>query len=182
QDELHLLSGPLGSITGLYESIVEMLSTKGKRKPKIITSTATTRNTEQQVAMLYGNRALNIFPSMGVTYDDNFFSYVSTKSKRKHVGFMPTGKTALNSQIRILGNLLLARIELFKYYRVKENLSQEEAISRENNFWTIVSFYNSLRDVGKIYNKVPAEISAFLNLLQNRFNLNNQYSFNSYHL
>lgn len=183
QDELHLLSGPLGSITGLYESIVEMLSTKGKRKPKIITSTATTRNTEQQVAMLYGNRALNIFPPMGVTYDDNFFSYVSTESKRKHIGFMPTGKTALNSQIRILGNLLLARIELFKYYRVKENLSQEEAISRENNFWTIVSFYNSLRDVGKVYNKVPAEISDFLKLLHNRYQLNKQiYGFNYFGL
>lgn len=181
QDELHLLNGPLGSITGLYESIVELLATKGKRKPKIITSTATTRNTEQQVAMLYGNRELNTFPPMGVTYDDNFFSYVSDESKRKHIGFMPTGKTALNSQIRILGNLLLARIELFKYYRVKENLTQEEAINRENNFWTIVSFYNSLRDVGKIYNKVPAEITTFLNLLQNKFNLGN-YSFNSHHL
>lgn len=183
QDELHLLSGPLGSITGLYESIVELLSTKGKRKPKIITSTATTRNTEQQVAMLYGNRELNIFPPMGVTFDDNFFSYVSTESKRKHIGFMPTGKTALNSQIRILGNLLLARIELYKYYRVKENLSQEEAISRENNFWTIVSFYNSLRDVGKVYNKVPAEISDFLKLLHNRYQLNKQvYGFNYFGL
>lgn len=183
QDELHLLSGPLGSITGLYESIVELLSTKGKRKPKIITSTATTRNTEQQVAMLYGNRELNIFPPVGVTYDDNFFSYVSTESKRKHIGFMPTGKTALNSQIRILGNLLLARIELYKYYRVKENLSQEEAISRENNFWTIVSFYNSLRDVGKVYNKVPAEISDFLKLLHNRYQLNKQvYGFNYFGL
>lgn len=183
QDELHLLSGPLGSITGLYESIVEMLSTKGKRKPKIITSTATTRNTEQQVAMLYGNRALNIFPPMGVNYYDNFFSYVSDKSKRKHIGFLPTGKTALNSQIRILGNLLLARIELFKYYRVKENLSQEEAISRENNFWTIVSFYNSLRDVGKVYNKVPAEISDFLKLLHNRYQLNKRiYGFNYFGL
>lgn len=183
QDELHLLSGPLGSITGLYESIVEMLSTKGNRKPKIITSTATTRNTEQQVAMLYGNRALNIFPPMGVTYDDNFFSYVSSESKRKHIGFMPTGKTALNSQIRILGNLLLARIELFKYFREKENLSQEEAISRENNFWTIVSFYNSLRDVGKVYNKVPAEISDFLKLLHNRYQFNKQiYGFNYFGL
>jgi hypothetical protein len=183
QDELHLLSGPLGSITGLYESIVELLSTKGKRKPKIITSTATTRNTEQQVAMLYGNRELNVFPPMGVTYDDNFFSYVSDESKRKHIGFMPTGKTALNSQIRILGNLLLARIELFKYYRVKENLTQEEAINRENNFWTIVSFYNSLRDVGKIYNKVPAEISDFLKLLHNRYQLPKQaYGFNYFGL
>lgn len=183
QDELHLLSGPLGSITGLYESIVEMLSTKGTRKPKIITSTATTRNTEQQVAMLYGNRELNIFPPMGVTYDDNFFSYVSDESKRKHIGFMPTGKTALNSQIRILGNLLLARIELFKYYRVQENLTQEEAIYSENNFWTIVSFYNSLRDVGKIYNKVPAEISDFLKLLHNRHQLPKQvYGFNYFGL
>lgn len=183
QDELHLLSGPLGSITGLYESIVEMLSTKGNRRPKIITSTATTRNTEQQVAMLYGNRELNIFPPMGVTYDDNFFSYVSDESKRKHIGFMPTGKTALNSQIRILGNLLLARIELFKYYKVKENLTQEEAIAKENNLWTIVSFYNSLRDVGKIYNKVPAEISDFLKLLHNRYQLPKQvYGFNYFGL
>lgn len=183
QDELHLLSGPLGSITGLYESIVEMLSTKENRKPKIITSTATTRNTEQQVAMLYGNRSLNIFPPMGVTYNDNFFSYVSDESKRKHIGFMPTGKTALNSQIRILGNLLLARIELFKYFREKEQLTREEAISKEDNFWTIVSFYNSLRDVGKIYNKVPAEILDFLKLLHNRYQLNKQlYGFNYFGL
>lgn len=183
QDELHLLSGPLGSITGLYESIVEMLCTKGNRKPKIITSTATTRNTEQQVAMLYGNRSLNIFPPMGVTYDDNFFSYVSSESKRKHIGFMPTGKTALNSQIRILGNLLLARVKLFQYYREKGKLSKEEAIEQENNFWTIVSFYNSLRDVGKIYNKVPAEISDFLKLLHNRYQLNKQvYGFNYFGL
>ena len=183
QDELHLLSGPLGSITGLYESIVELLSTKGNRKPKIITSTATTRNTEQQVAMLYGNRSLSIFPPMGVTYDDNFFSYVSNESKRKHIGFMPTGKTALNSQIRILGNLLLARIELFKYFKEKENLTREKAISKEDNFWTIVSFYNSLRDVGKIYNKVPAEILDFLKLLHNRYQLNKQiYGFNYFGL
>lgn len=180
QDELHLLSGPLGSITGLYESLVEMLATKGKRKPKIIASTATTRNTENQVAMLYGNRKLNIFPPVGASYNDNFFSYVSKESKRKHIGFMPTGKTALNSQIRILGNLLLARIELFKYYKEKANLTQEDAILEINNFWTIVSFYNSLRDVGKIYNKVPSEILDFIKLLHNRYSLSKSlYNFNT---
>ncbi|AZQ58100.1 helicase [Maribacter sp. MJ134] len=183
QDELHLLSGPLGSITGLYESIVELLSTKGSRKPKIIASTATTRNTKHQVAMLYGNRKLNVFPPMGAAYNDNFFSFVSENSKRKHIGFMPTGKTALNSQIRILGNLLLARIELFKYFKEKENLNAEEIKKYENNFWTIVSFYNSLRDVGKIYNKVPAEITDFIKLLHTRYNLNKQaYGFNYFGL
>ncbi|WP_074406153.1 helicase-related protein [Aquimarina megaterium] len=183
QDELHLLSGPLGSITGLYESIVELLSTKGSRKPKIIASTATTRNTKHQVSMLYGNRDLNVFPPMGATYNDNFFSYVSKNSKRKHIGFMPTGKTALNSQIRILGNLLLARVKLFKYFKEQENLSLDEVKNHENNFWTIVSFYNSLRDVGKIYNKVPAEITDFLKLLHNRYNLNKRiYGFNYFGL
>lgn len=178
QDELHLLSGPLGSITGLYESLVELLATKGKRKPKIITATATTRNTKHQVAMLYGNRKLNIFPPMGVTYKDNFFSYVSTESKRKHIGFMPTGKTALNTQIQLLGNLFLARIKLYKYLKEKGNLSREEIAKKENNFWTIVSFYNSLKDVGKIYNKVPAEIMTIIKLLHNRFDLGYSYGFN----
>jgi len=179
QDELHLLSGPLGSITGLYESVVEMLSTKNGKKPKIIASTATTRNTEHQVAMLYGNRKLNVFPPSGHTYDDNFFSFVSADSKRKHIGFMPTGKTALNSQIRILGNLLLARIQLFRYFVETENLSREEAIMKTDYYWTIVSFYNSLKDVGKIYNKVPAEILSLLKRLHKMYDIDQQqFSFN----
>jgi len=179
QDELHLLSGPLGSITGIYESIVELLSTKGNRKPKIIASTATTRNTAHQVEMLYGNRQLNIFPPMGLSYNDNFFSFVSSDSKRKHIGFMPTGKTGLNSQIQILGNLFIARIELFKYLIENEKLTQEECINRMNYFWTIVSFYNSLRDVGKIYNKVPAEILSLIKLLHSRYNIRkDKYAFN----
>ena len=183
QDELHLLSGPLGSVTGLYESIVEMLSIKDERNPKIIASTATTRNTEHQVAMLYGNRTLNVFPPMGTTYDDNFFSFVSPDSKRKHIGFMPTGKTALNTQLQIIGNLLLARIELFRHFLKKENLSKEEATQKENNFWTIVSFYNSLRDVGKVYNKIPAEIQTLIRLLHNRYDLNKEtYGFNHWGL
>lgn len=179
QDELHLLSGPLGSITGIYESIVELLSTKGNRKPKIIASTATTRNTAHQIEMLYGNRKLNIFPPMGLSYNDNFFSFVSNDSKRKHIGFMPTGKTGLNSQIQILGNLFIARIELFKYLIENENLSHEECINKMNYFWTIVSFYNSLRDVGKIYNKVPAEILSLIKLLHSRYNISrDKYAFN----
>jgi hypothetical protein len=179
QDELHLLSGPLGSITGIYESIVELLSTKGNRKPKIIASTATTRNTAHQVEMLYGNRQLNIFPPMGLSYNDNFFSFVSKDSTRKHIGFMPTGKTGLNSQIQILGNLFIARIELFKYLIENEKLTQEECINKMNYFWTIVSFYNSLRDVGKIYNKVPAEILSLIKLLHSRYDISrDKYAFN----
>jgi len=175
QDELHLLNGALGSIAGLFELIVERLCTKGKHKPKIIVSTATTRNTEKQIGNLY-RRKVNIFPPLGITYDDNYFSFTDKKneSKRLHVGFMPTGKTSVDSQVRaLLPQLLFARILLYK----KLNLNDNDI----NNYWTIVSYYNSLKDVGKTYNKVNDEIVSELKRLHERNNLDKlQYGFNTW--
>ena len=159
QDELHLLSGPLGSITGIFESIIEILSTKGKRTPKIIASTATTRNTEHQVQKLYGNRTVNIFPPSGIGYNDSFFARESETSKRRYMGFMPTGKTNVDTQLQILAHLLVARLEVYTDNSIKQSL---------NNYWTIVSYYNSLKDVGRTFNKVGDEISSFTSSLQNR--------------
>src|SRR5207244_6100582 len=96
-----------------------MLCTKGMRKPKIIASTATTRNTKHQIEMLYGNRELNIFPAPGITYDDNFFSYVSKDTLRKHIGFMPTGKTSLDSQIHSSAVLLFSALDLYKTMKLR---------------------------------------------------------------
>ena len=174
QDELHLLNGPLGSIVGLFELIVEELCTIGKRKPKIIASTATTRNTKKQIANLYGGRSVNIFPPLGITYDDNYFSFTDKENegKRLHIGFMPTGKTSVDTQVRaILPQLLFAKILLFK----NVNLNDEVV----NNYWTIASYYNSLKDVGKIYNKVNDEVKTELKRLHKRFNLEpRQFGFN----
>ena len=182
QDELHLLSGPLGSITGLYETIVELLCTRGHRVPKIIASTATTRNTAEQVKQLYGNRRLNIFPAPGLVFTDNFFSFVA-ESNRKHIGFFPTGKTAVDSQVQLLAHLLLARAFLYQSLLRQTDASATSAAERIDPYWTIVSFYNSLRDVGKIYNKVPAEILSLLRLLHNRYRFGlKPFEFNAHNL
>lgn len=160
QDELHLLTGPLGSITGIYESVIELLATKNGVSPKIIASTATTRNTDDQIKKLYGNRKVNIFPPSGILQNDSFFAKEETvKSKRRYLGFMPTGKTAVDTQLQLLAHLLVARLEVYV---------DKETKNTANNYWSIVSYYNSLRDVGRTYNKVSDEITSFTGALQNR--------------
>lgn len=175
QDELHLLNGPLGSVTGLFESTIELLCTKNGIGPKIISSTATTRNTDLQIKRLYGNRKVAMFPPSGINYDDSYFAKESRESKRRYIGFMPTGKTAIDTQLQLLAHLLVSRLEVFKNLETK---------SRTNNYWTIVSYYNSLKDVGKIYNKVGDEVSNFTSTLQYRlsqlFQPFDEYSFNFY--
>lgn len=175
QDELHLLNGPLGSVTGLFESTIELLCTKNGIGPKIISSTATTRNTDLQIKRLYGNRKVNVFPPSGINFDDSFFAKESKECKRRYIGFMPTGKTAIDTQLQLLAHLLVSRLEVFKNKETKQ---------RTDNYWTIVSYYNSLKDVGKIYNKVGDEVSNFTSTLQYRlsqlFQPFDDYTFNFY--
>ena len=172
QDELHLLSGALGSITAIFESVVEMLCTKDGRKPKILASTATTRNTTHQIEQLYGNRKVNIFPPTGLSYDDSFFARESKDSRRKYIGFMPTGKTAVDTQLRVLANLLVARMDIYRDPELREECF--------NDYWSIVSYYNSLKDVGRTNNKISDEVYTFTQTLQKRlFGANDtHYEFN----
>lgn len=59
QDELHLISGPLGTIAGVYETAIDELVSRmvgeTKLRPKIVASTATVRRAEAQIhALLSG--------------------------------------------------------------------------------------------------------------------------------
>lgn len=172
QDELHLINGPLGSIVGIFESVIEKLCTNESKNlsPKIIASTATLRNTTQQIENLYGGRKVNIFPPSGLSYSDSFFAKESkSTSKRKYIGFMPVGKTAIDTQLQLLAHLLEARIE------------NNEPIN--DNYWTVVTYFNSLRDVGKIYNKIGDEILSNTRSLQTRlFGRNNPWTYNHFGL
>lgn len=181
QDELHLLNGPLGSVVGLFETVIELLSSRPDgRKPKIVASTATTRNTDEQIRGLYGaDRRVNIFPPSGIEYSDSYFSRIietdkegKSASRRRHIGFMPTGKTGVDAQVRaIIPALLMARLEIYR-----DSLKFAEGDARQDdwkNYWTIVSYYNSLKDVGKTYNKVADEILTEIKKLHTRHGLRN---------
>jgi hypothetical protein len=165
QDELHLLSGPLGTLCGLYEVLIDQLCSTNSRKPKIVASTATTRNTKSVVKAMY-NRELNIFPAQGVRFNDNFFSFVNDKSKRKHLGVMPTGRTAGMTEIKLIECIYEAKVKLVTCFLQQHNIdiSNKESLLEILNsksfkenidpYWTLVMYYNNLRDLGRSKSKV----------------------------
>lgn len=172
QDELHLISGPMGSLVGLFESIVEKVCTRNGRTPKIIASTATTRNTDALIKSLY-NRKAKVFPAPGITYNDNFFSHTENESQRRHMGVCPQGfMSPVVSEIHIIAQIVLGRISLFKEYLKRSNVDlndlaavsnllknpDDKLINDLDIFWPLVLYYNSLKDLGRTYSRVAAEI------------------------
>jgi hypothetical protein len=163
QDELHLLLGPLGSAVALFESAFDQLCTRiDGTKPKIISSTATTRNTGLQIEALF-NRKLSIFPKSGIDCDDNFFGmykrvYLEDSSesfkylsKRRYIGFLPTGRTHLWMQMRIDALCLVHRALFELDHQTGKTIEpnfNDDLIKAQNYFYSIISYFNSLKDVG----------------------------------
>jgi hypothetical protein len=180
QDELHLLLGPLGSSVGLFEKSIDYLCTYldengDKIKPKIITSTATTRNTDKQIFALF-NRRSEIFPKQGITCDDSFFAFYKRneddikeyESKRKYIGVLPIGKTQVWMQLRIISINLSHRLKYFK-----EKYSNDEVFETPgaldnlkkvfDYYHTILAYYNSLKDVGKAQSQLDHYLPGDIN-------------------
>lgn len=160
QDELHLLLGPLGSAVSFFEGAINQLCSRKvtingntlSLRPKVISSTATTRNTELQIRALY-DRGVNIFPKNGLTHDDSFFSFYRREkkdgieqycSKRKYIGIMPTGRTQMTTQMRLAAIIFVHRA-IFEL-DCKNEAGFEEAA---DNYFSTLSYFNSLREVGK---------------------------------
>lgn len=175
QDELHLLLGPLGSAVALFESAVDQLCTREDgTHPKIISSTATTRNTHLQIAALFG-RQVKMFPKPGLECDDSFFSFYKRRfkgngniefeyvGKRKYIGFLPTGRTQIWMQMRLVAILLTHRV-LFELNELGESNPidfesyDDKLIKAMNYYHTIISYFNSLKEVGKTQSQVQTYI------------------------
>ena len=123
QDELHLISGPLGTLVGLYETAIDKLCTwevSGKKvRPKVIASTATIRNADVQVHKLF-LRKVNVFPAHGLDVRDNFFSLQREPSEqypgRLYLGICAPGRRVKAALIRVYVAYLCAAQKLYEDY------------------------------------------------------------------
>jgi hypothetical protein len=169
QDELHLISGPLGSIVGAYETILDDFCTEKAgeilKKPKIIASTATISRAEQQVRHLYARENTTLFPPPGFDANSSFFAEESRDEEKNlrpgriYVGVMAPGHFSLQTtEARVFANLL--------QWPNSSVLSAEE----KDPWWTLLCFFNSLRELGSASTLLLADAREYLRVISDRHN------------
>ncbi len=156
QDELHLITGPLGSAVGLYETLINELCVKNGRKPKIIASTATISHAKQQCNALYACGEDNVFqfPAQGIDYNDCFFAKEEKNSAgRKYVGLY--GSAASSSAT--------ASIYAFAAFLYAANAISDE--TQKDPYWTNVAYFSSMRELGQAATWFIADIKEHLEVI-----------------
>lgn len=137
QDELHLISGPLGTVVGIYEAAIRALLRWNGTSPKVVASTATIRSADEQVRGLMASKVA-VFPPSGLDADDNYFAQTDPAAPgRLYVGVMPQAFAPAWS-IGQLASRLLAAADVV-------DLTPEE----RDAYWTLVLYHNSLRELGR---------------------------------
>jgi hypothetical protein len=155
QDELHLITGPLGTLVGLYETAIDVLCTKAERRPKVIASTATIRRAADQVMGIFA-RELRNFPPQGLDIRDSFFAREvppEDRPGRLFVGVHAPGKSMKTALLRAYAALL---------QRISEHKSPEEL---RDPYWTLVGYFNSLRELGGAVRLVDDDVRARMKVI-----------------
>lgn len=164
QDELHLISGPLGSMVAHYETAIESLCRAGDRQhgPKIIASTATIARASDQIRALYNNRDSFLFPPQGLEAGESFFARENPEAAgRTYVGvFASALPSHVTAQIRVISALLQA---------VKLLGTTEPAIL--DPYWTLMAYFNSIRELGHAATLIRADIREYMNAMWDRIGL-----------
>lgn len=156
QDELHLISGPLGTVAGLYEAAIDRLCTRtkfGKRvRPKIVASTATVRRAGHQIRALFDRAVTQIFPPPGVDRTDSFFAMTdSDRDKaRLYVGVAAQGR----------GPKLIFRQTLTTLTAAAQAAANTD-ISAADPYLTAVCYFNALRELGGARRIVEDEVTRY---------------------
>ncbi len=156
QDELHLISGPLGTMVGLYETAIEHLcvtrtSDGTEVRPKVIASTATVRRAREQINALFGRERMALFPPPGVNDSDTFFARVDRESPgRLYVGVAAPGRSMKAILLRSYIDLLCAAQKRFD--------PKAGARQPADAYMTLVGYFNSLRELGGMRRLVEDEV------------------------
>ncbi|KWW97919.1 helicase [Carbonactinospora thermoautotrophica] len=165
QDELHLISGPLGSMVGLYEPVIEDLCTDLRSgapvRPKIVASTATIRRYEKQIRDLYGREKVALFPPQGLEEGHSFFAEPAT---------LPDGSPAPGRRYLGVMSPSLGSIQTVQVRVAAATLQAGRSIpeAERDAYWTNLNFLNSLRELGNTVSLLQSDIPDYLTGMRKR--------------
>ena len=157
QDELHLISGPLGTIMGLYETAIDRLASWDVDgvtvRPKLVASTATIRRAGDQVYAVFW-RHVRIFPPPVLDLDDSFFAVrrpTSEVAGRRYVGICARGLRLKSAEVRVFSTVLAAAQKIYERYGIAAD-----------PWMTLVGYFNALRELGGMRRLVEDEVASRL--------------------
>lgn len=164
QDELHLISGPLGTMVGLYETALDELATiekDGKRiRPKIIASTATVRRAESQIRALFNHRNVDVFPPPGPDVRNSFFARTHSTDEsnaRQYLGIAAQGRSPKVIMLRVYLALLAAAQKAYL-----EAGGKKAEHNPADPYMTLLGYFNSLRELGGARRLIEDEVRTQL--------------------
>lgn len=164
QDELHLISGPLGTMVGLYETALEELSCLNGVRPKIVASTATVRKADAQIRALFDRASVDIFPPPGPNRHDSFFARTLTPdagneetNARLYLGVAAQGRSPKVAMLRVYLALLGAGQKWYEKLRGKKFAS-----NAADPYMTLLGYFNALRELGGARRLIEDEVLSRL--------------------
>lgn len=159
QDELHLITGALGTTVGLFETAVDTMcawTAPGGRPaaPLLVASSATVRKAADQVRLLYG-RDLTIFPPQVLNASDTFFSRAVPIDEehpgRLYVGLSTTGVRMTAAEIQVT-QVLMAGAQLLL----------DQVGKAADPYMTLVGYFSATRELAGMARYVQDDIQTGL--------------------
>ncbi len=187
QDELHLITGPLGTIYGGYETVVEEMccvERNGKKiRPKYVVSTATIKNAGEQIKFLYGRDNFAQFPPSGFDTRDSFFIREvplpqenlaslseerlqelidgGQKPFRQYIGICASGQSVKTTLIRLYSIILQTALDLAKEPAFEDYIDP---------YYTLIGYFNSIRELGGAVRLLDDDIKSRIRVVKNKYN------------
>ncbi len=162
QDELHLISGPLGTMAGLYETVIDWLCGREigahRVRPKIVASTATVRRANAQIQALFARAGVEVFPPPGPDRRTSYFARtvpLADTPGRLYVGLAAQGRSLKVVLLRSYLALLAAAERCWQ-----EAGGAANAANPADPYMTLVGYFNSLRELGGSRRIVEDEVAS----------------------
>ena len=172
QDELHLISGPLGTMVGLYETAIEALMAQSEDgserriRPKIVASTATVRQAQEQIQALFARPSTQVFPPPGPDRRDSFFARIVAPEEvpgRLYLGVAAPGRNPKVLMRRVLLALMGTAERAYRDHGGHQNHDNPA-----DPYMTVLGYFNSLRELGGARRILEEEVRTTVKALSNR--------------